>query len=345
MGREGTRQDRRAWKQNQEAVFGNPDFVRERVLALLPESANKGAQPEWRFEIVRNKAAGRSTLLYSAGASTRIYGKAYFDFAAADEAHRSLTHLWTNGFVSGSILEVPEPLGIVPEANLVLMRSAEGAPMDQRAGSVPLEASLTDARLAAQWLVKFQNTAIPGLRAESPCEKLEILKIADAVAKVAAECPEHSSLLIDMIHDLRAVTPKSNASPAVAPMHGQFRPAHVFIDGSRATVIDVEKLCLSDPAKDVARFCHVLKKTCLEERGDPDRAERVAQEFVSEYGAHSAGNLENLAYFRALLAFKAFAKLLKNRKVDAAQRESMGRAYQAEFERWVRCGAVSEMAA
>ncbi|MBZ5659467.1 MAG: aminoglycoside phosphotransferase family protein [Acidobacteriia bacterium] len=345
MGREGTRQDRRAWKQNQEAVFGNPDFVHERILGLLPEVAGGGARPEWRFEVIRNKAAGRSTLLYSIGGSARIYGKAYFDFAAAAEAHRSLTHLWAHGFASGSFLEVPEPLGIIPEANLVLMRSADGVPMDQRAGSVSLEAALTDARLAARWLVKYQNTAIPGLRAESPCEKLEILKIADAVAKVAAECPEHSSLLIDMIHDLRAVTPKSNTSPQVTPMHGQFRPAHVFIEGSRATVIDVEKLCLSDPAKDVARFCHVLKKTCLEERGDLERADRVAQEFVAEYRAHNKANLENLAYFRALLAFKALAKLLKNRKVDEAQRESMGRAYQAEFERWVRNGTISEMAA
>jgi hypothetical protein len=345
MGREGTRLDRRAWKQNQESVFGNPDFIRQRVLALLPEFAGATNSPEWRFEVIRNKAAGRSTLLYSAGESAQIYGKAYFDFAAADEAYRSLRHLWANGFANGSMLEVPEPLGIVAEANLVLMRPARGGAMDQRAGNVPLEEALSDARLAARWLVKFQDAKIPGLRAESPCEKLEILKLADAVAKVAAECPEQSGLLIDMIHDLRAVAPKGNVLPALAPSHGQFRPAHVFIEGNSATVIDVEKLCLSDPAKDVARFCHVLKKTCLEEQGDPARAERISQEFVAEYAAHRAAGLENLAYFRALLAFKAFAKLLKNKKVDEGLRESMGQAYREEFELWVRKGAASEMAA
>ena len=148
-----------------------------------------------------------------------------------------------------------------------------------------------------------------------------------------------------MIHDLRSVAPKSNSSPAVVPMHGQFRPAHVFIDGMRATVIDIEKICLSDPAKDVARFCHVLKKTCLEELGDIERSDRVAEEFVAEYRAHSGSNLENLPYFRALLAFKAFAKLLKNRKVEEGQRLLMGQAYQAEFERWVQHGRVSSVAA
>lgn len=128
-------------------------------------------------------------------------------------------------------------------------------------------------------------------------------------------------------------------------MHGQFRPAHVFIDDTRATVIDIEKICLSDPAKDVARFCHVLKKTCLEERGDAERSDRVAQEFVAEYRAHSESNLENLPYFRALLALKAFAKLLKNRKLEETQRQSMRQAYRTEFGRWVQHGHVSRMAA
>jgi len=345
MGREGTRGDRRAWKQDQEVLFGDPDFVRRRIFSLLPEVAVEENSPDWNVEIVRNKAAGRLTLRYAISGSTLVYGKAYFDSAAAVEAHRSLTHLWTQGFASGSALEVPEPLAIFPEANLVLMRLASGIPMDRRVATDPIESALADARQAARWLMKFQSAAIPGLLEESPCERLEILKLADAIAKVAVECPEHSALLIDMIHDLRSIAPKSNAWPQAVPMHGQFRPAHVFIEGSRTTVIDIEKLCLSDPAKDVARFCHVLKKNCLEESGDLVRADRVAQEFVQEFRTHNEDRLENLAYFRALLAFKAFAKLLKNRKVDLEQRQMMGQAYSEEFTRWARRAAVSTMAA
>ena len=345
MNRAGRRLDRQAWKQNQEALFSDPEFVWGEVAPLVPELAREGNRPEWAVKIVRNKAAGRLTLRYTFGDLAPIHGKAYFDFPVAADAHRWLTDLWMQGFAPGSNLEVPEPLGFIPEANLVLMGTAEGASMDKRVASGPIEAALADARLAARWLVKYQSAAIPGLPAESPCEKLEILKIASAIAKVAAECPEHSAMLIDMIHDLRSVAPKSNSSPAVLPMHGQFRPAHVFIDGARATVIDIEKICLSDPAKDVARFCHVLKKTCLEERGDLERYDRVAQEFVEEYRAHRGANLENLPYYRALLALKAFAKLLKNRKVEEGQRLSMGKAYQAEFERWVQHGVVSSVAA
>jgi aminoglycoside phosphotransferase (APT) family kinase protein len=345
MSREGTRLDRRAWKQNQEALFSDPDFVWERIASLVPEVACDRGRTEWAVEIVRNKAAGRLTLRYTFGTFARIYGKSYFDLTAANETDRWLTNLWMQGFSSGSDLEVPMPLGVIPEANLVLMRSAKGTSMDNRVGAGPIEAALADARLAARWLAKYQETKIPGLRAESPCEKLEILKIADAVAKVAAEHPEHSALLIDMIHGLRSVAPKKNSSPPEVPMHGQFRPAHVFIDDKTATVIDIEKICLSDPAKDVARFCHVLKKTCLEQCGDMARSDCVAQEFIAEYRRHSELNLENLPYFCALLAFKAFAKLLKNRKIEKEQRQSIGQAYQAEFERWVRTGITSVLAA
>lgn len=129
------------------------------------------------------------------------------------------------------------------------------------------------------------------------------------------------------------------------PVHGQFRPAHVFIESNRATVIDIEKICLSDPAKDVARFVHALKKNCLEESGDAQRAEQLAGEFVAEYRRIADSNLENLDYFRALLAFKALAKLLKSRKVNEEKRQAIGELYIAEFETATRARSVQTAAA
>ena len=193
--------------------------------------------------------------------------------------------------------------------------------------------------------MKYQGVTIPGLRTETPCEKLEILKIADALAKVTAECPEHSALLIDMLHCLRSVAPKCSTSPPVAPMHGQFRPGHVFIEASRATVIDIENICMSDPAKDVARFCHALIKMRVEQGGDKKRFGRIAQEFVAEFRLHRESSLENLPYFSALLALKSFAKLLKSRKVDEARREATCGVYLAEFEAWVQRATASGIAA
>jgi hypothetical protein len=332
MAGPGTRLERRDWKHDQEALIADRDFVIGRVAPLVPELT--GRDPlDWSVEIVRSKATDRITLRYVFASVAEIYGKIYFDQSLGRATHRSLAHLWKQGFAAGSGLEIPEPLAFIDEANLLLVRRAEGIRLNELTADSSLEKAVTSARVAARWLVKYHETHIPGLPVQSPCETIEILKITDALAKAAAKCPGHSFLLISMVHNLHALAPRGNCSLPLVPVHGQFRPAHVFTDGNRATVIDIEKICLSDPAKDVARFVHVLKKTCFEEGGNAQRADQLAQEFIAEYRKHAPSNLENLDYFRALLALKALAKLLKSHKVDEHEREAISEMYCVEFER------------
>jgi aminoglycoside phosphotransferase len=333
MAQPETRLERRNWKQHQEGFDADRDFVLRRVVPLIPELTSGWDPVDWTVEIVRSKASDRITLRYAFGSVAVIYGKIYFDRSLGRAAHGSLAHLWEQGFAAGSGLEIPEPLGFIEEANLLLMRRAEGMPLNELAAASSLEEALTSARVAARWLVKYHATHIPGLPVQSPCETIEILTIADTLAKAAADCPSQSSLLISMLHDLHALAPRRNYSSPLVPLHGQFRPAHVFTDGNRATVIDIEKICLSDPAKDVARFVHALKKTCVEEGGNAQRADQLAGEFVAEYRKHAPSNLENLVYFRALLALKALAKLLKSHKVDEDERQVIAGMYCVEFER------------
>jgi aminoglycoside phosphotransferase (APT) family kinase protein len=343
--RVGTRLERRNWKQRQEELVVNHDFVAQHVMPLVPELA-RGLNPvNWTVEIVRSKATDRTTLRYAFGCVAVIYGKLYLDPSLGRATHRSYAHLWKQGFAAGSGLEVPEPLGFIEEANLLLMRLAGGTPLNELAVAAPLEEALTAACLAARWLAKYHATQIPGLPVQSPCERIEILSIADALAKVASECPDRSSLLIGMLHDLHAVLSAGNSSSPLVPTHGQFRPAHIFSDGKRATVIDMEKICLSDPAKDVARFVHALKKVCVEEGRNPRRGDELSREFIAEYRMLSPSGLENLAYFRALLAFKAFAKLLKNHKVHEDERQVIGEMYRLEFERATHGSAVEAVGA
>lgn len=332
MTREEIRSEQRGWKRRQEELLTSFDFIARRVAPLLPELTCCRDHVDWNVEIVRSKASDRITLRYSFGKRAVIYGKVYFDLSHGRSAHSLLEHLWRQGFAAGSALNVPEAPGFIEEANLLLIRRAEGTPLNELAVSGSLENALVGARAAARWLAKFHSTEIPGLAAEPPVERIEILNLASALAKAAAECPAYPSLLIGMLHDLESVAPKSLSSYPIAPLHGQFRPAHVFTEGSRATVIDLEKICLSDPAKDVARFVHALKKTCFEQGCYRERAELLAQEFIAEYRALGPSNLENLAYFRALLALKTIAKTLKNHKVTEDERQAAGEMYRLEFE-------------
>jgi aminoglycoside phosphotransferase (APT) family kinase protein len=203
---------------------------------------------------------------------------------------------------------------------------------------------LAAARKAAQWLAKFHSTEIPGLAVEPPVERIEILNLAHALAKAAAECPGYPSLLIGMLHHLESAAPKDILSCPLTPLHDQFRPAHVFLDGECATVIDIEKLCFSDPAKDVARFVYAVKKNCMESGCARERAELIAREFICEYRSLAPSNLENLPYFRALFAFRALAKILKSRRVNEEMRQYAGEIYRLEFDEATR-GCAPPMAA
>jgi aminoglycoside phosphotransferase (APT) family kinase protein len=340
----GTRLERRNWKQ-QEGLFANPDFVARRVAPCVPELTCGWNLADWNVEIVRSKATDRITLRYTFGSLATIYGKAYFDPSLGRATHASLVHLWGQGFAAESDLAVPEPMGFIEEANLLIMRPAKGMLLNEFAAVSSLENALTATRAAARWLLKYQSANIPGLHVQSSCDRTEIFDIADALAKVAAECPAHSSLLIAMLHDLHAIAPKDDCSWRMVPLHGQFRPAHVFIHGNRTTVIDIEKICLSDPAKDVARYVHALKKTCFEEGGDVQRADELARTFIAEYRKLAPSSLENLTYFRALLALKAFGKQLKSRKVDEGERQAICEMYRIEFEEAIHGSAGKTIAA
>jgi len=315
-------------------------------MSLVPElTRSSDDRVNWTVEVVRSKATCRTTVRYTFERIAVIYGKLYFDRSLGRATYSTLAHLWKQGFAAGSGLEVPEPLGFLEEASLLLLRRAADTPLNELAVVGTLQEALTAVRIAARWLAKYHATEIPGLPVQSPCERIEILSIADARAKVAAEYPQYSPLLIGMLHDLHGALSTHKSSSRLVATHGQFRPAHVFSDGKRATVIDIEKICLSDPAKDVARFVHSLKKICIGEGHNPERGDELSREFVAEYRMLSPSGLGNLAYFRALLAFKAFAKLLKSHKVDEDERQALGEMYRLEFERTTHGNAFQGVAA
>jgi hypothetical protein len=340
MTEKDSRRKRQAWKRGLEVLLSSNTFVSQRIVSLWWAGPH-GTPADWTFEVVRNKLSNRMTVKYSFGPGFEIYGKVYQDPLIVPETHRVMSHLWHYNFSSNSFFRIPEPLSFIPEANLLLIRKVGGVPLSEIVASGHIDEAFLAVRQAAAWLVKFQKSQVPGLRYESPCEKVGILAVADAVAKVAAAAPEHSSHLIEMMHRLRAVVPTSNGFPSPVPMHGQFRPAHVLVEGQHVTVIDIEKVCLGDPAKDVARFCHTLKKTCLEQAGDNDRADELVQSFVSEYRNYCPREMENYSYFRALLSLKAYAKMLTRRKLEEHQRRAICEGHYREFERAV--GGVSSL--
>jgi aminoglycoside phosphotransferase (APT) family kinase protein len=328
----GTKLERAAWTTQRAARLAERTFIAQQIIPQMPELLGASGSPDCSAEVVRALSTGRLTVRYALPSLETIYGKAYFDDNLGPTACRLLWHLWQHGFNSRNLRQVPEPLGYVAEEKLLLMRGARGTPVDTLFAVGPIKQAMRGARGAAHWLLQFHATEIPFLQVELPCERTEIFKVAALLAKAAAVCPRKAPLLLELNHLFRALAPSSNAPPKLVPLHGQFRPAHVFLDEDRVTVIDLDKIRLSDPAKDVARFIHVLKKSSFEEGKDVGRAKLLAREFVEEYRAGAPENLANLSYFYALYSLIAFAKTVKSRKLQEETRGSLEQLYLGEFE-------------
>jgi aminoglycoside phosphotransferase (APT) family kinase protein len=315
------------------ASFMNQKFVSREVVPLVPEVASIDDRNGWLSVIVRAKGTGRITLRYDFDSSLTIYAKAYTD-RLGPYSYKALRALWTDGFGPSSRHRVPEPLGFITEENLLLMRRAEGTPLAQL---LFLDEELRDSvieatRAAARWLAQLHASDMPFLDVEPACERIKIFKLGDMLAKAAAAYPEQSAFLLDLLQKVRKLAPDENSAQRLKPTHGQYTPANIFLRGDEVSVIDLDRLCLSDPAKDVAMFIHRIKSLLFKDAQDSPKADRIVREFLSTYRKLAPENLASLPYYTALYALKGFSKIAKDRGPNDPLRKPMECFYLSTLE-------------
>lgn len=306
------RDEKRERLLNKAAKFLNRDFVAERIIPLVPEVSRASTRPGWLSSIVRAKGTGRITLRYDFSNNSTIYAKAYTDTLGL-QSYIALESLWLDGFGKTTAMHVPEPLGFIEDEKVLVMRRAEGVPLsrllfDETANLNVFQA----ARAAARWLAQLHASVMCFIPTEPPCERIKLFKLSDMMAKAAAAYPEQLSLLLELLQKVRALAP-CESSTILAPTHGQYTPANVFLCRDHASVIDLDRVCLSDPAKDVAMFVHRVRSLMFKDADDHTNADFIVREFLDEYRKLAPDNLTNLAYYQALYALKGFAKIAKDR--------------------------------
>ena len=304
-----------------------PEFVARQVGRLLGNGALKTG---CKVEVVQNAGAPRMTLRYMFDEGATVYGKVYTD-GAGQASYSWLRRLWENGFGAGSPLRVSEPLGFCAEENLLLTRAAPGAPLSARLRQKPIEQVLPGMRAAARWLARLHASTLAGLPRELACNRVKIFELTDRIGKAAASYPADLSLLLDLLQRLRTLAPAEGV--ALVPTHGQYSPANVFVDGSDVTVIDIDRLSLSDPAKDVAMFLFRAVFIRAQATGAAAETERIASEFVDAYREHAGRPLESLPYYTALFALNAFAKCAKDHAAGDPVRRQAEAVHLDRFER------------
>jgi aminoglycoside phosphotransferase (APT) family kinase protein len=313
------------------AKFLDRSFVAKQIIPLVPEASHESGQPKWLSSVVRAKGTGRITLRYDFNNKSTIYAKVYTD-ALGLQSYTSLQTMWLDGFGRTAALRVPEPLGFIPDENFLLMRRAEGVPMAQLLfDGATNETIFKAARAAARWLAQLHASEMPSIQVEPACERIKLFKLGDMMAKAAAAYPEQQFLLLDLLQKIRLLAPRES-STVLTPTHGQYTPSNIYLHGDDASVIDLDRICLSDPAKDVAMFVHRVRSLLFKDADDTPKAERIVREFLEEYRRLAPRNLNNLPYYTALYALKGFAKIAKDRGPNDPLRRPMEFFYLSTLE-------------
>jgi aminoglycoside phosphotransferase (APT) family kinase protein len=311
--------------------FLDRNFVAEQVIPLVPEVSREARKHNWLGSIVRAKGTGRITLRYDFTNNSTIYAKAYTDLLGT-HSYQALRSMWLDRFGQNAPLRVPEPLGFLVDDNFLLMRRAEGTPLTQLLfEETPKLVMMNAARAAAQWLAQLHGSHMQFLEIEPACERIKLFKLSDMMAKAAAAYPSQSSLLLELLQKLRGLAPQES-STILVPTHGQFTPANIYLEDGKVSVIDLDRICLSDPAKDVAMFVHRIRSLLFKGSDDTTKSDLIVSEFLREYRAHAPENLVNLPYYRALYALKGFAKIAKDRGPDDPLRRPLEFFYLSTFE-------------
>jgi aminoglycoside phosphotransferase (APT) family kinase protein len=104
---------------------------------------------------------------------------------------------------------------------------------------------------------------------------------------------------------------------------------------SRITVIDLDRMCCSDPALDVAMFFYRVRHNGARQ-GVLERPRAIASSFLARYRKEAPNNLINLGFYRALQCLKGLARFLKIPRAPGEDTEAQKQFYLREFEESTR---------
>jgi hypothetical protein len=264
-----------------------------------------------------------------------VFGKVYADPTAAARVHETMCQLWEAFAGCHRQTTVPRPVALLPELGMVVYVPARGAPLDTMLDAPEAPAAL---RLAGVWLGHLHGAALPlGRRF---ILATELLNASAWGTLVAAAVPEVAGSATDLCLRLRDRS-QEVALEEATPIHKDFHPGHVIVNGSVA-VVDFDETRLGDPAFDVAHFCAYLHLVALR-RGLAARQAELERAFLEGYADRSGWEADGrFSFFRAYTAVKIAKQLATERGLrprpcgDDLARQL--RAVLAEGTRWVEAG-------
>jgi hypothetical protein len=268
----------------------DPDLMRKVLGRAVPGTGGDRAIGRCAVDVVHHPRQGRCVLRYrlSLGAGGPgelrhpvVFGKVYGDDTAGTAA--SALRLLRQGLANlpdHARFVVPQPLAVLPSLRLGLVEAVPGRPLlpDLVKASCAPDASSPASAPGA--LSSAVGTAARTAAAVHACSASGVpLPVRDFTSELAATerditllqpvWPEVAARLRPAVTRALEVTghrqrPGASGGWPLAPVpaHGDFTPGQVLLDGpGRAGIVDVDTLCVAEPALDVGRFLAYLHVT------------------------------------------------------------------------------------
>lgn len=240
-----------------------------------------GARPGHpAVSVLRYRPHRRCLLAYGdqadEGALT-VIGKVYPEPSEAARVRKRLQDLQAQSADAG--LRIPKPLGLSRPLSLLLMERLPGTSMKEIVHAPDLP-PITEASLqAAAALAALHSLRLEGATRGRPLST-EWERLRRWIRRLHAVAPELARRFESILDRISTLAPESQPG-APTPVHGDFKPSQLLLEGERVGIVDFDRICLGDPAVDVGNFMAQFHKEAVHEGRDHLRP--LADAFLAAY--------------------------------------------------------------
>ena len=213
------------------------------------------------------------------------------------DSFSALQALVRSGFGPQSEFSISQPLAYLPSLHILIEEKIQGKWVMEVFLDGTTEEQLEAARRSGAWLGRFHTIAPRVGDIDGPGDLLaSIHYYANQVRKFGESFAIKSDTLLQRIESAK---PNSAAIDFRAG-HGSFIPEHVFLNGTRTIVIDIDEHDIADPSRDLAWFAVSLQRLGLKKLGSIRERDTVVDEFLGAYReARGEQTMKNFPFFKA----------------------------------------------
>jgi hypothetical protein len=289
-------------------------------LTIQPMRRRPGSRHVFSYKLlVADMRTGKQNVVELVGKqdTTRAIGKAAKEFEA-------MRLLWGAGFGQDDRFRIPQPLHHFEDLRMIIQEKARGTKLRTFLGDGS-DTSFNHARMTGLWLAKLHNMPVEsprecGYESEKASLRMFVEALKNDQPQLESELRQYAAAIEQRFNSFQEVE--------VAHVHGDFHPDHVYVANNFVTVIDFERFCIGDPARDLGSFVGHMRTTAYSLEKSIEYANQEIVAFLESYfsGVSEAqGNAisARVAPYTALSSFEALYYVASVLKVTNAARIAM----------------------